>query len=156
MPGISKYTEDLIASRTTDIDWVVSQIEGLQILFDNPSWDYTWSTDAPCTVPQLGHLAGVMDLERNDRLMCLEILTNTRLDWNNEPSSKDLGLTRWNASVLIEYYISGKGKQLNAKLGFTPLSVIREEKRRQRAIARENKAAERASKRRSPAAVPSG
>ena len=157
---INDYQEELLLTKnlnTTEYDWVVQQLEGLRIAFDNPP-DY----DALRTDAQVGYLAGAMDLERPDRLDALAILTGLELFWtpgpedagrnftNPEsypgPSSKDLRLTRWMFKILIDYYLNGDGLTFNETLGYTSAAVKRAEKRAQRAALRSAKANTRADK----------
>src|SRR3972149_2982210 len=155
---INDYQEELLLTKnlnTTEYDWVVQQLEGLRIAFDNPP-DY----DALRTDAQVGYLAGAMDLERPDRLDALAILTGLELFWtpgpedagrnftNPEsypgPSSKDLRLTRWMFKILIDYYLNGDGLTFNETpagdlgdlrkpRGLQPLRARRQRRRRPRA-----------------------
>lgn len=154
MSPISNYTLELLAKKdlsSADYDWVMAQIEGLHIVFDNPAWP-VHKAEALHTQPQIGYLTGLMDIESDEeRYEALEIITGLHLFWDitesypgsevevmDHPeqypgkSSKDLRINRWMTSVLIEYYLNGEGSELNETLGYTTASAVREEERRQR------------------------
>lgn len=158
MYNLPEHTIDLLDEKflsPDDYDWVCSQIEALQILFEHCWWTHA-DPDALHTQAQVGYLSGLMDLEREDRLELMEIILGRPLEWNMEdfpgavpeddmeypeeypgPSLKDIRITRWMNSVLIEYYLNGDGHELNNKLGYTSQTAIRNQKRIARATAKQ-------------------
>jgi len=156
MSRISKLAKFTLTD--DEYDWVVVQLEALKIRFDNPEWSLSHA-DAPHTQKQVGYLAGLMDLERPDRIELLEIITDLTTHWDFTDwypgsdeivemeypeeypgrSSKDLRITRWMHSVLVDYYIDGEGLNLNETLGYTSQSSIIEAKRAQRLLDKQAK-----------------
>jgi hypothetical protein len=146
-----------------DVDWIIQEIEALRINLDNPP-DNWMMANPMSTQDQVGYLAGAMDLERPARIVVLSLIVGFDCKYSGEyyegaipldqlpadkqelypgPSSKDVRITRYERSILIDYYLSGNGKDLNAELGFTPLSTIRQERAIARAAARQIKTLER-------------
>lgn len=146
-----------------DIEWVIREIEALRINLDNPP-DNWLMADPMSTQKQVGYLAGAMDLERPDRIRVLSLIVGYDCQYDGEyfegyvpleelpadkqelypgPSSKDIRVTRYERSILIDYYLSGNGQKLNEALGLTSLSSIRQERAITRAAARQVKTLER-------------
>ena len=113
-------------------DFVVEQLAILKLLFDNSVW---WNSDIMSTDLQLGYLAGLMDLEHDDKIDAVRILTG--LDIN---TTKDIRLTRYICSVLINYYLNGDGHKFNEAIGYTSATDKRKARRTEREAAREAKA----------------
>lgn len=151
MYNLPDHTLELLEQRDLppdDFDWICSQIEALHILFDSCWWPYA-DPDSLHTQKQVGFLAGAMDLEREDRLEVMEIILGYPLEWDVDedypgavdedsyeepdaypgPSLKDLRITKWMNSILIDYFLNGDGRELNKRLGYTSLEAIRHKKR---------------------------
>ena len=145
---LTDYAQDILNSKfltQEDQDWVIAEIEDLVWRFDNPSWPLDKANDLH-TQAQVGYLSGVMDLEREHRIEVVEMIMGFPLmyvlgEWfpgvaeplepDNYPgaSLKDVRITRWEMSVLIDYYIAGNGSELNERLGYTSKTTIRTQKR---------------------------
>jgi hypothetical protein len=133
--ALSSYTLKLLAQKhlsPTDYDYAIGQCEVLKLLFDNPIW---WNSDIPSTDYQIGYLAGLMNLERDDKIEAVRILTG--LDIN---TTKDIRLTRYICSVLINYYLCGDGHKFNETIGYTSATDKRKARRSEREAARKAKA----------------
>jgi hypothetical protein len=164
---LTDYSLNLIEERCADLDqrrWVIDQIEGLKIQMDNPPDTWIFSSEEEHTQNQVGHLAGLMDLERPDRLEMLSIILGYEPYWSGEqfegsvslddlpedkavlypgPSSKDTSITRWQHSVLIDFYMNNPfSHKLHEYLGYQSLRVIRSAKRTAREAARKAKTAQ--------------
>lgn len=161
MSLISNHTLNLIAEKDlpqADLQYVYNELDQLRHLFDNPTWTIP-AAYALHTQPQVGYLAGLMDLLREDRLECLEIIIGRELFWDFEDypgsvdpehmeypeeypgkSSKDVTITRWEVSVLIEYYLNGNGLTLNERLGYRSATAVRDEERAKRIVEEQRKA----------------
>jgi hypothetical protein len=162
---LTQYSLNLIEDRCSDLDdrqWVIDQIEGLKIQMDNPPDNWISASEDDHTQDQVGHLAGLMDLERPDRLEMLSILLGYPPYWDGTPyegairiedlpddkaalypgpSSKDTNITRWMHSVLIDFYQNNDNAyKLHERLGYESLRVIRGAKRIAREAARAAKA----------------
>lgn len=141
----------------TEREWIENELLILRIEFDNPHW-YS-DPDALHTQKQVGFLAGLMDLEREERLEVGSLLVGHPLIWNFEdfpgvveeddmdtpeeypgPSLKDIRITRWMMSRLINYYKTGNGHDLNRILGYQSATAKRNQKRAEREAAKQAKA----------------
>lgn len=159
---ISSFTEkklDALNLSAQDYFWVIDQLEALQIAFDNPPWVHA-NPDDLHTQAQVGYLSHVMDLERHERIEVLEIILGRQLHWDVSqdfpgsvpeedmeepenypgPSLKDIGITKWMTSHLIDYYLNGDGLELNKKLGYTSKTSTDQAKRITRQVAQAAKA----------------
>ena len=144
----------------------LDQVKSLHEQIANPPDAWLMSADEPHTQSQVGYLAGLMDLDRADRLEMLSLLLGWMPQWGGDyypgavpledldedkqalypgPSSKDLRLTRWDTSVLIEFYKNGEGPRLNEILGFESKRAKAEKKRAARAALQAAKTAASAS-----------
>jgi hypothetical protein len=164
---LSEYSLNLIEQRCSDLDkrtWIMDEIDGLQVQMDNPPDNWISASEEEHTQNQVGYLAGLMDLERPDRLEMLSIILGYETYWDGEafegsvsieelpedkailypgPSSKDVNITRWQHSVLIDYYMNNPhAHKLHEYLGYESLTVIRSAKRIAREAARQAKAAQ--------------
>ena len=98
-----------------------------------------------------------MDLEREDRIKVIEMIMGfplmyvlgewfpgvaEPLDPDNYPgpSLKDVRITRWQTSILIDYWINGNGSELNERLGLTSASAKAQAKRDQKLAQKQAKA----------------
>lgn len=146
---ISQYTLDLLEQRTAHLGqkerlWIIDMLEGVKIQLDNPPDNWEFSEDEPRTQQQIGHLAGLMDLPREDRLEMLSMLVGYPVRYEGLPSSKDERITRYQYSVLIDYYMNRhEAYLLHEYFGYRSLRAIRAEKRVAREAARQAKIAER-------------
>jgi hypothetical protein len=134
MVELSSYSLKLLAQKNlspVDYDFAIEQLEVVRLLIDNPIW---WNSDIPSTDYQIGYLAGVMDLERDDKIEAIRMLTGYDIT-----TTKDIRLTRYICSVLINYYINGDGHKFNQAIGYTSATDKRKAKRAEREAAREAK-----------------
>jgi hypothetical protein len=139
MLDLADYTVFILAQRgLSDDAYIVGQLEAIKLLFDNPSWLYM--ADAEHTDAQVGYLISLMDLERNDRIELLSMMTGLPLKTSN-----DARITRWMFSVLIDYYLNGEGQKLNESIGYKSADTIRAEKRSERKAAKSAEANRRSS-----------
>ena len=165
---LTDYTLDLVNEKVDDPDdrqWVLDMLEGLKIQMDNPPDTWLYNADEPHTQQQVGYLAGLMDLAyREDRLEMVSILVGYEAYYDGEefpnyvpledlpedkrylypgPSSKDCRITRWQHSVLIDYYLNNpEAHKLHEYLGYESLSTQRQKERIARQLARQAKAAQ--------------
>jgi hypothetical protein len=160
--NLNEYQREILDTKRLSPDdrlWIEDQLVGLQETFENSPWSY-WIADAPHTQAQVGYLAGLMDLERDDRIEVLNLIVGYETYWHYDddypgavdieqmqtpnaypgPSSKDLRLTRWMTSALIDYYANGDGKLLNDKIGYISHRTKSQAKAAARELAREAKA----------------
>jgi hypothetical protein len=136
MVELSSYSLKLLAQKHLSpvaYDFVVGQLEVVRLLLDNPIW---WNSDIMSTDYQIGYLAGLIDLERDDKIEAVRILTGLDIS-----TTKDIRLTRYICSVLINYYLNGDGHKFNEAIGYTSASAKRKAKRTEREAARAAKAA---------------
>lgn len=136
MVELSSYSLKLLAQKHLSpdaYDFVIGQLEVLKLLYDNPIW---WNSDIPSTDYQIGYLAGIMDLERDDKIEAVRILTGLDIQ-----TTKDIRLTRYICSVLIGYYLNGDGRKFNETIGYISATAKRKARRTEREAARAAKAA---------------
>lgn len=82
-------------------------------LLRNPPTQGRWShtADSLHTIEQVGHLAGIMGLDDDDRYFVVGVLVGFPIT-----STKDERITRWMHNRLIEYYLKGNGHEFNKRL----------------------------------------
>lgn len=147
---LTSYARDILNSKFLDPvseAWIISEIEDLAFKFEHPTWPQA-KADALHTQAQVGYLSGVMDLEREDRIEVIELIMGfpiyyvlgewfpgvtepLEIDNYPGPSLKDVRITRWQTSVLIDYYVSGDGHQFNETLGYKSSTTLRIERKSQ-------------------------
>ena len=153
--NLGKYRQTLLDSFLLTADereWIELEIVTLEIEFENPYW-YSGNNELH-TQQQVGYLAHACDLNREDRLEVISLLVGFELHYEGEdfpgavfddqdfsgPSLKDVRITRWMMSRLIEYYLTGNGHELNRKLGYPSAKAERSAKRAERGAQKQAKA----------------
>ena len=147
--SLTIYAKDILDSfflMPDDEQWVIIEIEDLAYQFEHPQWPMVAASKLH-TQKQVGYLTGMMNLEeRDDRIKVIELIMGYPLyyvlgewypgitepenpDLYPGPSLKDVRMTRWETSVLLEYYINGNGHELNERLGLTSATSVAKKKR---------------------------
>lgn len=160
---MNAYSLSKINDRCADPDqreWVIEQIERLHSYFQQDDMGY--SSNDPQTQEQCGFLAGAMNLADDDRHEMLSILVGFELHYDGTPlfarlyanqnlkervSSKDRRITRHMAKMMLDFYNSGPGQDVNDALGYPRLADLRAKARIERKAAAEEKKARRLAER---------
>lgn len=160
---MNQFSVDKLKSRLAqitipedDLEFLRLEIPALYTILNDPE-PVGYSATSLHTQDQVGYLASLMDMERENRLDLLEILTGVTLYYDEvedvfpgqviigmvpDRSSKDLRISKYMTARLIEYFgddIDNAATKLKSVLKYASSTTARQERQRKRHTLRATK-----------------